>query len=164
MYELRKKLESYLRVNLLGPGPSCYKKLFTGPRSHKGWGNIDLNFKIHRAWSFYNLMGIAVLLLRQDSWRERLRSTYTPRGRKVLSPLLTTQHRPQPQHTPKAVGRTIWQMSRHLPTAHNKHVLRGSLQTPALRYSYRLCLQAQLSTNNYISESSGKQKLTLPSH
>jgi hypothetical protein len=33
---LKKKLESYLRVNLLGPGPSSYKKkLFTGPRSHK---------------------------------------------------------------------------------------------------------------------------------
>jgi hypothetical protein len=26
MYELKKKLERYLRVNLLGPGPSSYKK------------------------------------------------------------------------------------------------------------------------------------------
>jgi hypothetical protein len=26
MYEIKKKLESYLRVNLLGPGPSSYKQ------------------------------------------------------------------------------------------------------------------------------------------
>jgi len=36
MYELKKKLERYLRVNLLGPGPRLLKKEFTGPRSHKG--------------------------------------------------------------------------------------------------------------------------------
>ena len=36
MYELKKMLESYLRVNLLGPGPRLIKKEFTGPRSHKG--------------------------------------------------------------------------------------------------------------------------------
>jgi len=36
MYEL-KKMERYLRVNLLGPGPRLMKKEFTGPRSHKGW-------------------------------------------------------------------------------------------------------------------------------
>jgi hypothetical protein len=30
-----KKLEKYLRVNLLGPGPRLMKKEFTGPRSHK---------------------------------------------------------------------------------------------------------------------------------
>ena len=35
MYEL-KKLERYLRVNLLGLGPRLTKKEFTGPRSHKG--------------------------------------------------------------------------------------------------------------------------------
>jgi len=35
MYEL-KKMERYLRVNLLGPGPNLAKKEFTGPRSHKG--------------------------------------------------------------------------------------------------------------------------------
>ena len=34
MYEL-KKMERYLRVNLLGPGPRLMKKEFTGPRSHK---------------------------------------------------------------------------------------------------------------------------------
>jgi hypothetical protein len=39
MYEL-KKIESYLWVNLLGPGPSSYKTLFTGPRSHKGWETL----------------------------------------------------------------------------------------------------------------------------
>ena len=33
---LRKKLESYLRLNLLGPGPRFMKKEFTGPRSHEG--------------------------------------------------------------------------------------------------------------------------------
>ena len=31
MYEFKKKLESYLRVNLLGPGPRLMKKEFTGP-------------------------------------------------------------------------------------------------------------------------------------
>ena len=37
MYELKKKkLERYLRVNLLGPSPHLMKKEFTGPRSHKG--------------------------------------------------------------------------------------------------------------------------------
>jgi len=36
MYEL-KNLERYLRVQLLGQGPSFKKKDFTGPRSHKGW-------------------------------------------------------------------------------------------------------------------------------
>jgi hypothetical protein len=30
-----KKLERYLRVNLLGPGPRLMKKEFTAPRSHK---------------------------------------------------------------------------------------------------------------------------------
>ena len=34
MYEL-KKMESYLRVNLLGSGPRLMKKEFTGSRSHK---------------------------------------------------------------------------------------------------------------------------------
>ena len=33
--KLKKKLEMYLRVNLLGPGPRLMKKEFTGPRSHK---------------------------------------------------------------------------------------------------------------------------------
>jgi len=36
MYELKKELERYLRVNLLGPGPRLIKKEFTGLRSHKG--------------------------------------------------------------------------------------------------------------------------------
>ena len=36
MYELKKKLERYLRVNLLGPGPRLMKKVFPGPRSYKG--------------------------------------------------------------------------------------------------------------------------------
>ena len=31
-----KKMERYLRVNLLGPGPHLMKREFTGPRSHKG--------------------------------------------------------------------------------------------------------------------------------
>jgi len=35
MYEL-KKMEKYLRVNLLGPGPRLMKKEFTVARSHKG--------------------------------------------------------------------------------------------------------------------------------
>jgi len=39
MYEL-KKMEMYLGVNLLGPGPRLMKKEFTGPRSHKGWETL----------------------------------------------------------------------------------------------------------------------------
>jgi len=35
MYKL-KKMESYLRVHLLGPGSRLMKKEFTGPLSHKG--------------------------------------------------------------------------------------------------------------------------------
>ena len=35
-YELKQKLERYLRVNLLGPGTRLIKKEFAGPRSHKG--------------------------------------------------------------------------------------------------------------------------------
>ena len=31
-----KKLERYLRVNLLGPGPRLIKEEFKGARSHKG--------------------------------------------------------------------------------------------------------------------------------
>jgi len=43
MYELKKKLERYLRVNLLGPGPRLMQKEFTGPRSHKGWETLAQN-------------------------------------------------------------------------------------------------------------------------
>jgi len=39
MHEL-KKIEMYLRVNLLGPGHRLMKKEFTGPRSHKGWETL----------------------------------------------------------------------------------------------------------------------------
>jgi len=35
-----KKMERYLRVNLLGPGPRLRKKEFIGPRSHKGWETL----------------------------------------------------------------------------------------------------------------------------
>jgi len=35
-----KKMETYLQVNLLGPGPRLLKKEFTGPRSHKGWDTL----------------------------------------------------------------------------------------------------------------------------
>jgi len=41
MYKLKKKkLERYLRLNLLGPGPRLMKKVFTGPRSHKSWETL----------------------------------------------------------------------------------------------------------------------------
>jgi len=39
-----KKLERYLPVNLLGPGPRLIKKEFTGPRSHKGWETLLYTF------------------------------------------------------------------------------------------------------------------------
>jgi hypothetical protein len=32
---MQKELEKYLRVNLLGPGPRLMQKEFTRPRSHK---------------------------------------------------------------------------------------------------------------------------------
>ena len=44
MYEL-KKMESYLRVNLLGPGPRLMKKEFTRARFHGGWET--LHYRIH---------------------------------------------------------------------------------------------------------------------
>ena len=48
MYELKKKLERYLRVNLFGPGPLLLKKEFTGPRSHKGWETlVYIVWKLH---------------------------------------------------------------------------------------------------------------------
>jgi len=40
MYEL-KKIERYLRVNLLGLGPRLPKKGFTGPWSHRGSETLD---------------------------------------------------------------------------------------------------------------------------
>jgi len=39
MYQI-KKMDMYLRVNLLGTGPCLMKKEFTGPRSHKGWETL----------------------------------------------------------------------------------------------------------------------------
>jgi len=36
MYELKKKMERYLRVNLLGPDPHLMKKEFIGLRSDRG--------------------------------------------------------------------------------------------------------------------------------
>jgi len=36
-----KKMERYLRVNLLGPDPRLIKKEFTGPRSHKVWETLS---------------------------------------------------------------------------------------------------------------------------
>jgi len=47
MYEL-KKMERYLRVNLLGPGPCRMKKEFTGPRSHKGWETLTYRTQTNR--------------------------------------------------------------------------------------------------------------------
>jgi hypothetical protein len=47
MYELEIKLERYLRVNLLGPGPRLIKKEFTGPRSHKGWEPLVYIIVLH---------------------------------------------------------------------------------------------------------------------
>ena len=41
MYEL-KKMGSYLRVNLLGPGPCLMKKEFAGPRSHKSFDQCGM--------------------------------------------------------------------------------------------------------------------------
>jgi len=40
MYKLKKKLERYLRVNVLGPGPRLMKKESTGLRCHEGWQTL----------------------------------------------------------------------------------------------------------------------------
>jgi len=42
MYELKKKLERYLRVNLLGPGPRLTKKEFRGAAVSQRLGNTLL--------------------------------------------------------------------------------------------------------------------------
>jgi hypothetical protein len=47
MYELKKQLERYLRVNLLGPGPRLMKKEFTGPQSYKRWETL-----LYAFWSW----------------------------------------------------------------------------------------------------------------
>jgi len=38
MYELKKKFEGDLRLNLLGPGPRLLEKEFTGAAVSKFWG------------------------------------------------------------------------------------------------------------------------------
>ena len=43
MYKLKKKMERYWRLNLLGPGPRLMKTQFTGPRSHKSWETLTLD-------------------------------------------------------------------------------------------------------------------------
>jgi hypothetical protein len=43
MYELKKKLERYLRVNLLGPGPSSYKKIIYRAAVLQRLGNTVLD-------------------------------------------------------------------------------------------------------------------------
>ena len=42
MYEFKKNLERYWRVNLLGTGPRLMKKEFIGPRSHTGWETLEM--------------------------------------------------------------------------------------------------------------------------
>ena len=49
-----KKMERYLRVNLLGPGPRRMKKEFTGPPSHEGWEKLSKELVCSRS-----LAGIA---------------------------------------------------------------------------------------------------------
>ena len=44
-----KKMEKYVRVNLLGPGPRLMKKEFTGPRSDKFWETLVWKEPIHIA-------------------------------------------------------------------------------------------------------------------
>jgi hypothetical protein len=41
-----KKLESYLRVNLLGPGPSSYKKIVYRAAGSQRLGNTDLDASV----------------------------------------------------------------------------------------------------------------------
>jgi hypothetical protein len=43
MYVLKKQLESYLRVNLLGPGPSSYKKIIYRAAVSQRLGNTGVD-------------------------------------------------------------------------------------------------------------------------
>jgi len=55
-----KKMERYLRVNLLGPGPRLMKKEFTGLRSHKGWETLKYvdDLKLRNTCDDCRLLGI----------------------------------------------------------------------------------------------------------
>jgi hypothetical protein len=44
MYEFKKKIESYLRVNLLGPGPSSYKRIIYRAAVSQRLGNTGLAY------------------------------------------------------------------------------------------------------------------------
>jgi hypothetical protein len=46
MYELKKILELYLRVNFLGPGPSCYKKRIYQAAVSQSFCFWNLQFKV----------------------------------------------------------------------------------------------------------------------
>jgi len=49
MYEL-KKMEMYLRVNMLGPDPRLMKKEFTRSWSHKIWETIKVLESLQQAY------------------------------------------------------------------------------------------------------------------
>jgi len=51
-------MESYLRVNFLGPGHLLMRKEFTGPRSHKGWETLIYRAtgSSYRKFLFRNLL------------------------------------------------------------------------------------------------------------
>jgi hypothetical protein len=46
MYGLEKKLEIYLRVNLLWPGPRLMTEEFTVPRSYRGWETLICGMEV----------------------------------------------------------------------------------------------------------------------
>jgi len=48
-----KKMERYLRANLLGPGPRLMKKEFTGPRAHRSWETLLYNTTQNTALQHY---------------------------------------------------------------------------------------------------------------
>jgi hypothetical protein len=65
MYELKKKLENYLRVNLLGPGPSSYKKIiYRDAVSQRLRNTVLYNFisnishSKRNSWRFFFIMCI----------------------------------------------------------------------------------------------------------
>jgi len=51
-----KKLERYIRVNLLGPDPRLMKKEFTWPRSHK----VEKHWSRHRRKKIYWTAGYSI--------------------------------------------------------------------------------------------------------
>ena len=88
MYELKKKLERYLRVNLLRPGPRLIKKVFTAmhnlayfishPSDHP-WQYSSKTFHVHAMKAWNGSRGVIPLILnRCTMWKKVVKCTHRP--------------------------------------------------------------------------------------